>query len=218
MAIRPKTSVRRGVSEADRVIGLFLMFLRHVNRRSQKQFGAELGLTEDQVSAIESGRTPLKLKAAWKACCWMDIHPDFLISNGKWNPGPFSIIEWEDRQRIEKLINAHANANFIDAWPAVRSVVLEAGAQGPEATNKVMLDKLAPLTDDPGVKKKIRSLPELLESLRELTKDRGCKIALAKEMHVTRQAVDQWLSGATAPTAETTFELLQWVEQQERQK
>jgi len=54
----------------------------------------------------------------------------------------------------------------------------------------------------------------LIAKLREKTKMRGQKAALARELKITRQAVDQWLSGNSKPTAETTLKLLHWVEQQ----
>lgn len=41
------------------------------------------------------------------------------------------------------------------------------------------------------------------------------KAALAEHLGVTVPAVYQWLSGKTAPTANTTLRLLFWVEQEE---
>lgn len=66
--------------------------------------------------------------------------------------------------------------------------------------------------DTAGVKRKIHSLPDLMAAVRERTKFRGQKAALARELGVTRQAIDQWLSGNAKPSAETTFELLKRVE------
>lgn len=39
----------------------------------------------------------------------------------------------------------------------------------------------------------------------------GARARLAREMSVTPQAVSKWLSGASAPTAETTLRLREWV-------
>jgi len=78
---------------------------------------------------------------------------------------------------------------------------------------KDSLDKGNDLKDDERVKK-IVSLSDLIAKLREKTKMRGQKAALARELKITRQAVDQWLSGNSKPTAETTLKLLHWVEQQ----
>jgi transcriptional regulator with XRE-family HTH domain len=84
--------------------------------------------------------------------------------------------------------------------------------------SKDMLDILRRVSDDEAVKAKPHSLPALISKLGELTSLRGQKAALARELKVSRQAVDQWLSGSSKPTAETTLKLLNWVEQQERQK
>jgi|GEM_PF-2833088 len=91
------------------------------------------------------------------------------------------------------------------------------------AENKTQstLDKRAVLSDDVGVKTKDsrpKNLPGLLERIRVKTSERGQKTALAKALGVSRQAVDQWLSSDAKPSADLTFKLLNWVEQQERQK
>jgi transcriptional regulator with XRE-family HTH domain len=84
--------------------------------------------------------------------------------------------------------------------------------------SKERLDKKTGLSDKVCLKKKIRSLPDLMAALREHTKLRGQKATLARELNVSRQAIDQWLSGNAKPSAEITFKLLNRVEQQERQK
>jgi len=61
-------------------------------------------------------------------------------------------------------------------------------------------------------------LPTLLKRLNEATRERGSKTALAKFMGVPLPNVSQWLSGEREPSGETTLQLLNWVEQQERQK
>lgn len=47
--------------------------------------------------------------------------------------------------------------------------------------------------------------------LRAVTSRYGARAQLARKVGVRRQAVDQWLSGRSAPTAETTLHLLEWV-------
>jgi transcriptional regulator with XRE-family HTH domain len=51
----------------------------------------------------------------------------------------------------------------------------------------------------------------LRQRLREATQKPGTKKAVAKHLGVSPAAVSQWLSGAAAPTAETTLRLLAWV-------
>ena len=61
-------------------------------------------------------------------------------------------------------------------------------------------------------------LPRLIKRLNEATKERGTKTALAKFIGVPLPKISQWLAGEHEPGGETTLRLLQWVEQQERQK
>jgi len=59
-------------------------------------------------------------------------------------------------------------------------------------------------------------LPNLLDRLREATKERGKKSALAEYLGVPLASVSQWLSGEREPGGETTLRLLKWVEAAER--
>jgi len=47
--------------------------------------------------------------------------------------------------------------------------------------------------------------------LRAATQQYGAKAELARQFNITPQAVAEWLSGASAPTADTTLRLLEWV-------
>jgi transcriptional regulator with XRE-family HTH domain len=96
-------------------------------------------------------------------------------------------------------------------------VELSQRAKSKEAS-KVMLDNTVDVVDNEGVKRKIRSLSDLISELRKRTKVRGQKAALARHAKVTRQAVDQWLSGNSKPSAKTMFLLLKWVERPEHPK
>jgi transcriptional regulator with XRE-family HTH domain len=58
---------------------------------------------------------------------------------------------------------------------------------------------------------------ELRVRLAAATEKYGARAALAREFGVTPQAVAEWLSGASAPTAETTLRLLEWVTAEEAQ-
>ncbi len=203
-------------------MGQHLAYLRKQHGiTSQAEFAARLGITRFLLANIESGRTALRMALAWKACQELDIHPGFLISCGSAWKLPFAALDNDALSGAEALIKDNPNARFVDFWPALYSYLFESSerTQAPASKkDEAMLDKSQTLADDSGVRKKIRSLPDLLKRLRGLTKDRGRKVALAKKMKVTRQAVDQWLSESTTPTAETTFELLKWVSDQECKK
>lgn len=56
---------------------------------------------------------------------------------------------------------------------------------------------------------------DLRRRLKTATRKYGARAALARTFKVTPQAVAEWLSGASAPTAETTLRLLEWVTAEE---
>jgi transcriptional regulator with XRE-family HTH domain len=59
------------------------------------------------------------------------------------------------------------------------------------------------------------NFPDLIRRLANLTSTRGRKVALAREYGVSRQAVDNWLSGKSKPKSETLLRLLEWVQAEE---
>jgi hypothetical protein len=61
------------------------------------------------------------------------------------------------------------------------------------------------------VSQKNDSWAALRDRIRAATRERGDRVKLAREFGVTPQAVAKWLSGASAPTAETTLRLLDFV-------
>lgn len=83
-------------------------------------------------------------------------------------------------------------------------------------------DSLTKYLPDPNLIPDVRKRESMLGFLRarllRATSERGAKAALAKEFGVSRQAVNAWLSGASAPEAETTLRLLEWVTADEAKK
>jgi DNA-binding phage protein len=59
---------------------------------------------------------------------------------------------------------------------------------------------------------------KLLVRVRRLVDAPGAKAGLARELGVTRQAVNKWLTEEGAPSAEITLRLLEWVEAAEAQQ
>lgn len=78
------------------------------------------------------------------------------------------------------------------------------------ALRQETLDKQSPSAHAPSVKHTNTPLESIIARLSRLTTKRGAKAALAREMGVTRQAVDQWLSGRTAPSADLVLRLVEW--------
>jgi transcriptional regulator with XRE-family HTH domain len=57
--------------------------------------------------------------------------------------------------------------------------------------------------------------PQLVERAKQVTHAYGDKARMARDLGVTRQAVNQWLNGENAPSAELTLQLLNWVAAEE---
>jgi transcriptional regulator with XRE-family HTH domain len=76
--------------------------------------------------------------------------------------------------------------------------------------SKSMLDNAGPLSHTAGVQNEIRDLKGLIARLKKVTAPRGAKAALAREFKVTRQAVNQWLSGESNPSADIAIRLQYW--------
>lgn len=75
---------------------------------------------------------------------------------------------------------------------------------------KSILDIMNPLLHSGGVQNDIRDLKGLIARLKKVTVPRGAKAALAREFKVTRQAVNQWLSGESNPSADIAIRLQYW--------
>ena len=89
------------------------------------------------------------------------------------------------------------------------------GLDDPSDLVKSEVDSITVCGNTKDVKAK---LPTLLARLNKVTSARGAKSELAKYMGVPPPNVSQWLSGEREPSGETTLQLLNWVERQERKK
>jgi transcriptional regulator with XRE-family HTH domain len=83
---------------------------------------------------------------------------------------------------------------------------------------KEALGQLTNITDFDKLMSVKAKLPTLIGRLNEATRKRGEKTALAKFMNVPLSNVSQWLSGEREPSGEKTLQLLNWVQERERQK
>lgn len=64
-------------------------------------------------------------------------------------------------------------------------------------------------------KRRARTWENLRQLVRARTSQRGSRAALAKMLGVTPQALNEWLQGRSAPPAQQTVQLLNWVEETE---
>lgn len=86
----------------------------------------------------------------------------------------------------------------------------------PPGKSKLSVDTLAPGGRISAVNSETGYWKALVKRVRALTSATGEKAQLGRDLDTTRQAVNKWLSGNGAPSAEITLRLLHWVEQREQ--
>jgi transcriptional regulator with XRE-family HTH domain len=136
-----------------------------------------------------------------------------IAMRGKLMPEPLQAKFAQTLMKAEQSFLNH-NREEIEKLSEVSRSVEKAIQKGIGNTKFGLTVKVTSLTSD--FVKPV--LPKLIERLRRATKHHGSKAALAKWLGVHRQMVTDWLSGKQEPGGEITLRLLQWVEQQERQK
>jgi DNA-binding transcriptional regulator YiaG len=126
------------------------------------------------------------------------------------------------RERWEKVLQRRRHRWIVRQFKAKREAeareATTARLEKREKECKEGLDTPPSTPHTSVVKVRIRSLRELVHRLKQVTSAPGAKAALARKLGVTRQAVGQWLSGKSNPTAEATLQLLNWVEEVEAEQ
>jgi hypothetical protein len=119
-------------------------------------------------------------------------------------------------QRIVAMDRARSQMETAKNFPACEQSE-EAGKRaatqsdiGDKIFSKEPLDILTAPPHIGGVQNEIRDLKGLIERLKKVTAPRGAKAALAREFKVSRQAVNQWLSGESNPSADLAIRLQYW--------
>lgn len=192
----------------------------------------EMGLSRDQLASVEIKRVPLRFWSGWRACRSLRLNPLWLATgSGKKYPWRTSGFEPEDAARITE------RTSFLDGFAVIRDrYAADWDLSDADPTRALAINSAEGVTINPAElvlaendlapptsKRYLRLVPvtrinnweQLRVRLRRATADAGSKAALARLFGVTTQAVSQWLSGASAPTADTTLRLLEWVTAEE---
>jgi transcriptional regulator with XRE-family HTH domain len=184
-----------------------------ISRRSLAQY---LSISSNQLIRIERSSVNLRLGVGWDFCELTKTNPYWLAFG-------------EPHHRL-------ALGHFGSIPPDDRSLLFVSRMRQLQAGERLQISREQHASVDPsgvkikmlagsGVKHYLSRMPStpltwdaLKSRLKDATRATGSKSALAREFGVTRQAVSQWLSGETAPTAEATLRLLDWVERKEAQQ
>jgi transcriptional regulator with XRE-family HTH domain len=105
-------------------------------------------------------------------------------------------VKWQEEERLEQAARLKA--------------------AGTQKKSKLSVDTLPSSAIIASVTSETGYWRALVKRVRALTSALGQKARLARELNTTRQAVNKWLSGTGAPSAEITLRLLSWVNQQEQ--
>jgi transcriptional regulator with XRE-family HTH domain len=197
--------------DQDRKIGATILFLRRRDyNETQERFAKRIGVSRSHLANVESGRTPLTVRVGWKLCRELDLHPSWIVSGGKTSyAGVFPEIPTQRLQQIDAHFLVVGNLPLREVWPSLFWF-----ARAETETVKIGLDVITPLSNTLGVKSEIE---KLVARLKRATAKPGKKAELARFMAVAPPRVSEWLSGQE-PGGEYALKLLNWVEQQERQK
>lgn len=189
-------------------------------RFSQRVIAAEIGLSRNQLNRIERGEVSVRFRPAWEFCRFMDLNPLWLAFGDPYEqlgfaPGELSDVSEDGPFRPSML-------SIAGEYSTYRS--MEFRIQGPPNIrfSRIFDRPQKELVADSTVKhylvhmgKRPLSWKQLRKRLADACREPGAKTALSRRFNISTAAVSQWLSGATAPKADTTLGLLRWVEEAE---
>jgi hypothetical protein len=230
----------------EREIGARVRAARMAFRVSRGGLASLLVSTEDQLTNVELGRSALRFRPGWSLCYEFDLNP-FWLAEGRQPVRGFREINtdlMEDGDLFSEAI-AGLSQRILEEGKQVNTPVNEwmssigiAGTtefwrridENAKLLGQIVKSKVKPhLTLNPrrtilGAMSLHRASlwPRLRKRLTRILARRGMKAALARDVGVTRQAVDAWLSKSrrlpAAPSAEITLRVLEWVRVAEQQR
>ena len=162
------------------------------------------------VMLVMSNDPPVLRNAADAARCF-----DMVVENAREIYGECPLrLRGEFLQRLERTIVGFSVDHDEAFEREARKSVLKPLAGGQNLIPKkckVSVDIPTPAATLAIVSQRIRSWKDLQEVLKLRVSAPGEKAKLARALGVSRQAVNNWLKGTAAPSAELTLRLLHWV-------
>ena len=189
-------------------------------RRIRKEYGisrsllaTQIGMSADQIKRVERGAVALRLGAGWDFCVLTNTDPRWLAFGDEFKRPAL----WRTQQRISDAESTLPFLRCIKETIAGRRELHLSGISPKADARRLKIKTVASEYS----KRYLKAMPitevipptweDLRSWLKEAMAERGVKASLAREFNVKPASVSQWLSGATAPTAQTTLRLLNWV-------
>ena len=226
--------------EDERSVGARVRAVRTKHRLSQRSLASLIGLTRDRLNSIEIGRVALRFDPGWELCLRFDVNPVWLAlgegDSGGFVDYPGSADIFGDVLFSDVLRDLEHGDEFGRArYSEFRELRLRSTsganvianvrqfASDAERCRPDLVAELQKRIDTEDIKRYLirsqmkRSLSwnDLRRRLRAVTRNRGSQAELARRLKVTPQAVAEWLVGASAPTADKTIRILNYVEDAE---
>jgi transcriptional regulator with XRE-family HTH domain len=212
---------RPSAQEAE--IGRRMLALRKDYRFHRREIAELVRITTDQLKRVERGEVALRFGIGWRFCQVTKANPLWLAFGDVY--GRLGFAEWQIdvKQRSDDLFLDVMKDHAFD-YDRFRTKRLRMSKETAEGFAMALLSKLDFLTD-PSIKHYlVDDMPtkftweHLRQRLKVATSAKGMRTELAKKFRVTTAAVSQWLTGESAPKADTTLKLLQWVTVAEAQQ
>ncbi len=184
---------------------------------SQRTVAGQIGLSRDQLNRIERELVSPRFSPAWIFCEFTGANPLWLAFGEPYGRLGFASGDMSDVPANRPFIDvmreievdySHYRSRVlkVPGPPRIRfSMVFEQPSKKPIAPRLFkyyLSSERAPGT---------HTWESLRSRLHAATRSSGTKRDLAHHFNVSPAAVSQWLSGASAPTADTTLRLLEWV-------
>ncbi len=207
--------VKRRLDANEAAIGARIREVRTFSRTSQRLVSEQMGLSRDQLNRIERGEVAVRFFPAWNFCRFTGINALWLAfgeTEGKFGFTEVANSEVPDdalfldvmraRGDAYREYRAHQHYTMFEVGSvfSYQALVNRPKLNLADSISKLYLLRSMPLADT-GTWEELRTL------LKRSTQTPGSKASLAREFGVTTQAVSQWLSGASAPTADTALRL-----------
>jgi transcriptional regulator with XRE-family HTH domain len=206
---------------------------------NQRLTARHTGLSRDQLKRVESGETAVRFGPAFLFCHFTNTSPLWLaFGEPERRFGFFGVAS----EGLAQDIREHRDATFLEIMQRNREDFhavsfsrsygsrvdhLEAQIVPSSDENRSnLIVEMQKKVDAEVIKQYLINLPvkqhltwsSLRNRLRVATRERGAQAEIARLLEVTPQAVAEWLAGASAPTADNTLRLFDWITKREAQQ
>jgi transcriptional regulator with XRE-family HTH domain len=186
---------------------------------SRRLISDRVTLTEDQINRVERGNVSLRFGPGWRFCELTQTNPLWLAFGDLYPRIGFAAHPSADSQLESPDLFQDIMGNWAMGYARYRAKRFKISSEHQTAIAPVRLRKLNFLADatvkhylaTPMGAGPVMTWDNLRERLKTATSSKGARAELARVFHVSTAAVSQWLSGDSAPKADTTLRLLQWV-------